>query len=401
MVAVKRLLKAVIFGVSLLVLLVLKLLRPLVRVRLMIIGFHKFGHLALEPDLALLKIAEEKKAKNSRFPLDCYVWSLGPKRLRSNQVLAKLWKQRLRVLPSWLIDGFFNVGKVFNALALEIPKHSIHGPANNQISTPAPLTLSRQQCNEARAGIGAMGLDPDRPFVCLIVRDSGHNADPSGAEHPEYEFRNFDVDVFTEVAITMCERGFQVVRMGAGKEKPFTLQHQGVFDYATSKHRTELLDIYLAANCSFAVSTQTGPDAVCLLFRRPVCFVDIPIFSQFFFGTGLAIWNPTIYVQNGEKLSLRKIIDSDLVWIKTTDDLLQQQIEGIRSKPSELTENVLSFIDYLESGNQLDAEDLRLSEKANSIVAAGMASRGEEVFGQILARFNPSFLRRNAHWFLQ
>ncbi len=401
MVVVKRFLKAVIFGLSLLVLLALKLLRPLVRVRLMIIGFHKFGHLALEPDLALLKIAAEKKAKSGRFPMDCYLWSLGPKRLRSNQVLANLWKQRIRVVPSWLIDGFFNVGKMFRSLALEIPKHSIHGPANDHTLTPPPLKLSQQQLEEGRAGMVAMGLNPDRPFVCLVVRDSGHNADPSGGEHPEYEFRNFDVDVFTDVALAMSNRGFQVVRMGAGKEKPFALKHEGIVDYATSQHRTELLDIYLAANCAFAVSTQTGPDAVCLLFRRPVCFVDIPIFSQFFFGTGLAIWNPTIYVQHGEKLSLRKIIDSDLVWIKTTDDLLQQKIEGIRSTPEELTENVLSFIDYLESGSQLDDADKQLSDKANSIVAAGMGVRGQEVFGQIMARFNPSFLRRNAHWFLQ
>jgi len=398
---VKKCIKGIIFGASFLILLVLRLLRPFVRVRLMIIGFHKFGHLALEPDLALLKIAAEEQAKSSRFPLNCYLWSLGPKRLRSNQVLANLWKQRIRVMPSWLIDGFFNVGKTFGALALEIPKHSIHGPANDHTLTPPPLKLSQQQLEEGRAGMVAMGLHPDRPFVCLVVRDSGHNADPSGVEHPEYEFRNFDVDVFTDVALAMSKRGFQVVRMGAGKEKPFALKHEGIVDYATSQHRTELLDIYLAANCAFAVSTQTGPDAVCLLFRRPVCFVDIPIFSQFFFGTGLAIWNPTIYVQRGEKLSLRKIIDSDLVWIKTTDDLLQQKIEGIRSTPEELTENVLSFIDYLESGSQLDDADKQSSDKANSIVAAGMGERGEEVFGQILARFNPSFLRRNAHWFLQ
>jgi putative glycosyltransferase (TIGR04372 family) len=367
----------------------------------MIIGFHKFGHLALEPDLALLKIDDEKKKKAHRLPLDCYLWSLGPKHLRANRVLAELWGQRIRVIPSWLIDGFVRVGRIFPALELEVPKPSIHGPANRQISTPPPLHLSQQQEKEAKAAISEMGLNPNQPFVCLIVRDSGHNADPSGVENPGYEFRNFDIDVFSDAAIALSKRGYQVVRMGAGKEKAFSLKHEGVFDYATSIHRTELLDIYLAANCAFAISTQTGPDAVCLLFRRPVCFVDIPLFSQFFFGTGLAFWNPTVYSQRGRKLSLREIIDADLLWEKSTEELLAKQIEGVRSTPIEIQQNVMGFVEMYESGFVLTKQQEIVLDEANLIISSGMGLEGETVFGQIQARFNPPFLTRNAEWFLR
>ena len=367
----------------------------------MIAGFHKFGHLALEPDLALLKIKEENKTQKTRLPINIFFWGLGPRNLRSNQVLAAMWSRQILVMPSWFIDGLVKAGETFNKLALEIPKLSIHGPANLQEATKPILQFTRNQIRQGNLGLLTLGIDMHRPYVCLVVRDSGHNSDPSGAEHPEYEFRNFDVDTFADVASALVNRGYQVVRMGAGKEKPFSLEMDGVFDYATSKHRTELMDIFLAANCSFAVSTQTGPDAVCLAFRRPVCFVDRPIFSQFFFGSGLAFWNPTIYVKNGVRLSLKEIVNSELMWIKTTDDLLSLGITGIRSNPAQITENVLSFTDSFELNFESSKVDNEVSELANSMVVSGMGDIGKEIFGDVKARFNPAFLSRNADWFLR
>jgi putative glycosyltransferase (TIGR04372 family) len=316
-------------------------------------------------------------------------------------VLADLWKRRLLVAPSWLINGLVQIGKRYEFLSLEVLSTSIHAPAYHHTSSSGPLQLSTDQNREGRMGLIQMGIDPNRPYVCLVVRDGGHYSDPTGPENPAYEFRNYDIDDFSEVAISLIKRGYQVVRMGAGKEKPFSLKHGGLFDYATSRFRSELLDVYLAANCSFAVSTQTGPDAVCLLFRRPVCYVEIPVFSQMFFGSGLAVWYPVIYEQNGRKLSLSEIAKSDLLWVKTTDELLNLGVKGIRSTSAELVQNVGSFIDYVESEFELSHEDTKRSVAASLILESSLGDRGREAFGEVKAVFNPGFLKRNAHWFLQ
>ena len=100
----KLIIKRFVFVFSILVLAVLHLVKPLVRVRLMIVGFHKFGHLALEPDLALLKIRAENATQKTRLPINIYFWGLGPRKLRSNQVLAAMWSKQILVIPSWLID---------------------------------------------------------------------------------------------------------------------------------------------------------------------------------------------------------------------------------------------------------------------------------------------------------
>lgn len=382
-------------------LLILAMFRPLVRVRLILIGFHKYGHLALEPDLMLMKLNDLKDGESGRFPVSFSIWSLGPRRLRANSVLADLWKQRLLVAPSWLINGLVTVGEQFKFLSLEMPSASIFAPAYHHTSSVGPLQLSAEQNQEGRNSLIEMGIDPNRPYICLVVRDSGHYSDASGPENPAYEFRNYNIDDFTELATSLIQRGYQVVRLGAGREKPFSLQYDGLIDYAASRFRSELLDIYLAANCSFAVSTQTGPDAVCLLFRKPVCYVEIPVFSQMFFGSGLAVWNPVIYERSDHKLSLSEIATSGLLWATSTAEVLNEGVKGIRSTSTEMVQNVGSFVDYFESKFQLSPEDAQRSFTANQILEIALGDRGREVFGEVKALFNPAFLKRNADWYLR
>jgi len=386
---------------SFLVLLILLMFRPLIRVRLILIGFHKSGHLALEPDLMLMQLNDLKARESKKFPISFSIWSLGPRSLRANSVLADLWKQRLFVAPSWLINGLVSVGNQFKFLSLETPRASIFAPAYHHTSSVGPLQLSAKQNQEGRNSLIEMGIDPNRPYICLVVRDGGHYSDSSGPENPAYEFRNYDIDDFSELALSLIQRGYQVVRLGAGREKPFSIKYDGLIDYATSRFRSELLDVFLAANCSFAVSTQTGPDAVCLLFRRPVCYLEIPVFSQMFFGSGLTVWNPVIYERSGQKLSLYEIAASDLLWANTTDEVLNKGVRGIRSSSTEMVQNVASFVDYFESEFQLSPEDAQRSFVANQILENALGDKGKEVFGEVEALFNPAFLKRNADWYLQ
>ena len=64
-------------------------------------------------------------------------------------------------------------------------------------------------------------------------------------------------------------------------------------------------------------------------------------------------------------------------------------------------ENVLSFLDLYENDFKSSEVDNEVSELANAIVAAGMGDIGRGIFGDVKARFNPAFLRRNADWFLR
>lgn len=373
-------------------------LRRWIKVNIVIVGFHKYGHLALEPDLLLMRMRQVSGRESHK---SLVWWSLGPTELQSNTVLARLWGRVLAVKPSWWIAALKRMSDRFPALACTLQPVSLHGPMNDMASTPSALSFTHREEEAAMRALRGYGIDPRRPWVCLIVRDSGHNADPTGIENPDYEFRNFDVAVFEPLAEHLSRRGYQVVRMGAGREKPMSLQHQDVFDYATSSHRTELLDVYLAAKCAFAVSTQTGPDAVCLAFRRPVCYVDVPVFSQFFLGTELATWNPCMLRQGSHEFTLEEIANSGLAWIKNTQDFVDRGINPKRSSAAEIIGMVDAFVDASILSNGTAPEVERRIAAANAVIAAGLAERGERIFGDVKARLNPRFIEANPQFFVK
>jgi putative glycosyltransferase (TIGR04372 family) len=367
----------------------------------MVVAFHKYGHLALEPELALLEIETELKSRGRKFPRIITWWSFGPKKLRANPYLVDKWKEVLRAQPSWWLDALIRVGRKVPLLALPLPVLSIQRPMQQLSKTAPRLQFSSMEQTTATIELAKLGMDINKPFVCLVVRDDGHYGDVVSSDNPNCLSPNFDVEQFVQASNDLVTMGYQVVRMGAGKEKPMLSRSPGIFDYAKSAVRSPFLDVYLAAHCAFAVSTQTGPDAVSLLFRRPVCFIDISIFSQFFFGTNLAFWNPCSLKSDDAMISLREIVTSDKVWAKYAYVLRDQGIDGVRLTSEEIAETVKEFATLFSNDFSLPSQDADLCMKANEQIAAGMGQKGKEGFGEIQARISPSYLRRNAHWFLQ
>ena len=264
--SIKKLVKVILLAPATIVLVVLRLLKPILAIELMIVAFHRFGHLALEPEVMLCRIDRTTKNLTSVgcFPKTVRLWSFGPAKSQSNRFLAGKWKEVLAVPPSWCIDALIRTGEKFPRLQLVAPILSVHGPANALDHSPPHLTFSDEERRSGRAGLEQLGLDSSQPFVCLIVRDGGHYKSLGEIESPNMEMFNFDIDDFEMAAAALVARGYQVVRMGAGAEKPLSKQIVGVFDYSLSNHRSEFLDIYFAASCEFALSTQTGPDETIL-----------------------------------------------------------------------------------------------------------------------------------------
>jgi putative glycosyltransferase (TIGR04372 family) len=389
----KRLVKALLFGFSFLVLLVLKLVQPIVRFQLCVVGFHRYGHLALEPEIFLAE-QEIMKAIDVSHGRVISIWSLGPVTKQSNRFLAKKWKDELPVLPSWFVGSLQRVGFVFPFLKLEEPKLSITGSLNGLDKTDSHVSLSAEEMEEGRKHLIEIGINPDEPYVCLIVRDGGHYKSKGDIESAGYELLNFDINDFSGVAEVLIESGYQVIRMGSGSERPFTSKPDGVVDYALSNNRSEFLDVYLAATCEFAVSTQTGPDAVCMLFRRPVLYVDVTRYCQFFFGSKLATWSPVRLQKNGSTLNLSEIVNSEIAWFKDPNLFSKNGISQQKTSSSELTELVRS---YLRARVSEDEKALSV----RSVISSGFGERGRLHFGDVTACLAPDAERILGDWVMK
>jgi putative glycosyltransferase (TIGR04372 family) len=386
----KRLVKVLLFAFSFVVLLVMKLLQPFVRFQLCVVGFHRYGHLALEPEIFLAE-REISKSTGASAKRVISIWSLGPVARQSNKYLAKKWKQELLALPSWLVSSLHSVGSTFSILKLNEPKLSITGSSNGLDKTAPHLSFKAKEIEEGKKGLAEIGINPDKPYVCLIVRDGGHYKSKGEIESAGYELLNRDINDFSGVAEVLIKNGFQVVRMGSGSERPFTSKPDGVIDYALSRNRSEFLDVFIAANCEFAVSTQTGPDAVCMLFRRPVLYVDVTSYSQFFFGSELATWSPVRLLKDGSILNLSDVVCSEIAWYKDLNLFALNGISQQKSSKSELSELVSL---YLKSKKSPAVE----ASIGQNLVAEGMGVRGRLQFGEVTAVLLPSVDQVLGNW---
>jgi putative glycosyltransferase (TIGR04372 family) len=391
--AVKQLVKVLLFAFSFVVLLVMKLLQPFVRFQLCVVGFHRYGHLALEPEIFLAE-REINKATGASSKRVISIWSLGPVAKQSNRYLASKWKQELLVFPSWLVSSLHSVGSVFPVLKLNEPKLSITGSMNGLDKTASHVSFTANEREEGKKGLAKIGINPDLPYVCLIVRDGGHYKSKGEIESAGYEVLNFDINNFSGVAEALIESGFQVIRMGSGSERPFTSKPEGVIDYALSGIRSEFLDVFIAATCEFAVSTQTGPDAVCMLFRRPVLYVDITSYSQFFFGSKLATWSPARLHKNGEILNLSEIVNSEIAWFKDPNLFSKNGISQQKSSSNELKDLVLSYI-------RMRGREDEIALNTRSMVSYGFGERGRLQFGEVTACLAPNAERILGDWVMK
>jgi putative glycosyltransferase (TIGR04372 family) len=390
---VKRIAKLVLLVGSLVVLAIMKLIQPLMRFQLCIVGFHRYGHLALEPEIFLAE--QEVTRVNTKFTRPVVnLWSLGPTAKQSNKYLARKWSERLTVIPSWIVSALHDAGEFFPLLKLVEPRLSITGSKNGLDKTEPHLSFSNKEIADGERGMSEIGIDSKRPYVCLIVRDGGHYKSKGDIESSGYDLINFNINDFASAAEVLIANGYQVIRMGSGSEQPFTNAPSGVIDYASSNLRSEFLDVYLAATCAFAISTQTGPDAVCMLFRRPVLYVDVTRYCQFFFGSKIATWTPVRLLKAGKVLNLSDVVNSDIAWFKDPNLFAVNGISQQRSTEGELRDLVGLYIENRE----LPSSGVSRSQE---IVARGMGERGRRQFGDVTASLLPNSEQILGGWVLK
>ncbi|MSY48340.1 MAG: TIGR04372 family glycosyltransferase [Actinobacteria bacterium] len=193
----------------------------------------------------------------------------------SNKFMSELLQREL-----FTITG--NFGEALFFAARKVPGMSFFDPTDvddylglyKKYSIPPKF-------REAELKAGFNYLDsvisgPDKKFVCLLVRDSAYMNEISPNRDNSYtDYRDSDIGSYIKAADALADLGYTVFRMGAQVEKKLASKHPKVIDYATNGMRSEFLDVFLCAHCSFILTTGTGLDEVSRMFQRPVSYVNI------------------------------------------------------------------------------------------------------------------------------
>jgi len=168
----------------------------------------------------------------------------------------------------------------------------------------------------SRQWLKSKGWKNGEPFICLQVRDSLYlaefdSANPKDPEQIAHSYRDSNIETYVEAIEWLISEGFWVIRMGKLAKKKLPIRHEKLIDYAFEDSKSDLLDIWLVANCSFCISTSTGPDWISIAYGKPVLFINaLPLGGLFSFAKSMWIPKKLIWKSTRKELTLNEILDT-------------------------------------------------------------------------------------------
>lgn len=183
----------------------------------------------------------------------------------------------------------------------------------------------------AREWLRSVGWRDGQKIVCVLVRDSEFLNSETALTPPDlgnrgfgswdyHDYRDSDIDSFVPAMEWLADQNALILRMGKVMSKPLTSRHAGVIDYAFHPDRSDFLDVWLFANCDLCVTTGSGPDAISVLYRRPVLCVNYLPISRAFTSGPVMTAGKRLYDNSGKRLSLREHFDTNFSITQDYDD---------------------------------------------------------------------------------
>ncbi|WP_320172167.1 TIGR04372 family glycosyltransferase [Maridesulfovibrio sp.] len=254
--------------------LTIKALSGFVRIRVGEMFASRLGHLAMESEIYLC----EKELGRHENCFDLFYFKDNE---ISNQVLAEMVSARLRVNYGYrhILDAIrrFHLTSEHEILLNTRKLAFVRDSECLMQQTESHLEFPSKDTNKGRKGLTELGLDPDRPHVCIFGRDSAYlqEAIPENNDADMQEIRDMRIETFKPGAEYLLDEGYNVLRMGSIVKAPLQITHPGFIDYATSGKRTEFMDVFISSSCKFFIGVQSGLMHIPMIFRIPCLCVNV------------------------------------------------------------------------------------------------------------------------------
>jgi putative glycosyltransferase (TIGR04372 family) len=321
----------------------LRVLRPVVTIRFRNMPADEIGPLTVVSQ-HYLRIKETQQKKRQ---LD--FWYLKDSVKVSNDYMLNFVKSQIKVHSSRFIE-------LVAAISEKLP-----GAQHHQIESEIRITLlegvgkklklPQKDCDSSSGYVKKIGIDPQKEFIALMVRDGAYKSDIVQANtqvRTDKEiYRNQNINDYLQVAEKFASMNVQIVRMGAKVERPFTSNSPLIIDYASTGMRTEAADIYLASECAMCISTNLGFDHIAAMSGKLRVITNQALIIQastLFYSTDVFILQRFIERSSGRLLTLseslqfeeirnldwyHKVIDRGLDFVRNTpEEILEASLEG-------------------------------------------------------------------------
>jgi putative glycosyltransferase (TIGR04372 family) len=289
------------------ILIVVRVIRPFLRVRVGIFNFGRIGHFAADVGQRKAESIVNRSQKNLDF------WYLPDDSQCSNVYWAKITRRWFRAHSLVRHLVFWNSILPFGK------SHSLNSGGTHRsrdvngflerAKLRMPSTLSEEL--EARNWMAQWGWKEGDPFVCLMVRDSEYLR----KLHPEFDcsyhdYRDSDIQNYRKAIKYLNSQGAYVFRMGQQMGSRVEYNNEKFIDYAFCNSKSAFLDIWLFANCNLCITTGSGPDLISDVFRRKTLLINyLPLHGLWSWSNTITYPKSLVWKSTGKTLTLTEYLD--------------------------------------------------------------------------------------------
>lgn len=312
---------------------------PLLLIRIGAIYSQRLGHLGLDLELSVCY----EKSRKQKFGI--------PKKLNffyltgsvSNTYLHKLWKEKIIILPKWLLGPIHTLNHRLPAYDkynyFDWVQKSGHRDMSLLDQYPSTLSIPASDLERGKKLLKDLGVTPGQEYICLAVRDNAY----LGRQEPKlgwsyHDYRDSEIENYLEMAEYLAAKGFVVLRMGQIVKESFDSKHPSVIDYANSSLQSDFADVFLFSSCIFCISTSTGMDALATIFRVPIGLVNIVDMNSVSTGELVKVFQPKQFIdqRTGKALTYQEILNRDLHTISRTSEFGEKGVTLLENSPQDL-----------------------------------------------------------------
>lgn len=360
-----------IYLASFLFVLVIRIISPIIKIKVQRIISQRIGHFIAETELHLCEKSLQKK--NNKIQLDLFYYDL----FASNKKVDEMIRSKLIVVPKIIFKPIHDINFLINKILISIgierdinnfivprPKCADRDVKNLLIKCSQKLNLTSADHLEGKKFLDKMGII-NKKFVCLAVRDDNYLkiSQPRG-NWKYHDFRNGNINDYLLAAEELTHRGYHVIRMGKYAKEKLKTRNPLIIDYSFSNYRDDFLDVYLGGNCKFCISSGFGFDAIPYVFRKPIAYVYTPIGYLFSFTQNSVAIFKNYYSENKKKyLSINEIFNEDLAFIHDGEILEKKKIILKENSPEEIKDLVIEMDNRLNNNFKLSVNEIELQNK--------------------------------------
>jgi putative glycosyltransferase (TIGR04372 family) len=314
-------------------------------------------------------------------------------KVSSNPFLTEFWQRELPSVAGhwgWLLDHFSSRIAGMNTTSLSSPVDKSGLLKHDSI----PNFFTRSEINLGNKFLE--NCQTNSKYICLNVRDSEYLTRSRGRVMSHHDYRDSDIKTYVAAAEMLAEMGYTVFRMGAIVKEPLDSNHPRVIDYATNGMRTEFLDIFLGAHCTFTISVGSGWDSVPTIFRRPTMFVNqLPVFAPSVITLPIVTY-PKILLDSQARntLNLRNLIDREIAHRTNSQAYKDAGVEIRDLSSEELVEAVTEMAQRVEGTFVETPEQKEMQAKLKHTLSTHPKLQPSPNYYPIRAQFASCFLSR-------